>query len=333
MKKVHLLIALIVLVSCNSSKNTIIPYDYEANFPDTKNGLTQEQAYEYNKTAMNQIQLNTVGKKLPKIFIYDINNKKVRLNKLIKETTLIYATDNHCGWGLQVLDTDLPYTLEKLKADSIYLNAIALLVRYPVDSTDAEDFNKKAAEVNSLYDQFYIIDNQEAKKFNSLNATKLLVDRKGTVLYIGYGANADPDRFYEQLKSKLMITNIQPNKTSLLHDTMNYDGYEGYIQTTKDSLQSVLARVCSGISYEFVDLYQVTESIADTDLIAIDDYLKDEGFEVIEAGRGNWTKGPRICSMTLRKDSCYCRIDKLYYSTKNSKKFKVTERITTLKNY
>ncbi|MCK9400099.1 MAG: hypothetical protein M0Q51_08930 [Bacteroidales bacterium] len=201
--------ALIVFVSCNSSRDTIIPYDYEANFPDTKNGITQDQANEYHQFAMNQIQLNTVGKKLPKIFIYDINNTKVRLNKLIKQTTFIYATGNHCGWGLEVLDNDLPITLEKLKGDSIYIFTIALLVRTPFDTADSEGFSKKAYEVNSKYDQFYIIDESEAKKFNALNATKLLVDRKETVIYLGYGANLDPDQFYERLKSKLLLTGAQ----------------------------------------------------------------------------------------------------------------------------
>ncbi len=206
MKKVYLLLALIVLVSCNSSRNIIIPFDYEANFPDTKNGLTQDQANEYHQFAINQIQVNTVGKKLPNIFIYDINNKKVRLNKLIKETTFIYATDNHCGWGLEVLDNDLPYALEKLKKDSIDINTIALLVRTPEDSADMEDFIKEAHEAKSKYNQFYIINGSEAKKINANSATKLLVDRKETVIYLGYGANIDPDIFYERLKSQLLLT-------------------------------------------------------------------------------------------------------------------------------
>jgi hypothetical protein len=209
MKKIHLLLAIIVLVSCHSSRDTIIPYDYETNFPDTKNGLTQAQADDYNRFAMDQMQKNTVGKKLPKIIVYDVNNKEVKLNKLIKQTTFIYATDNHCGWGLLVLDDDLPYTIEKLKGDSIYLNTIALLVKTSIDSVDSEEFMNKANEVKSKYDQFYIIGEQEAKKFNALNATKLLVDRKKTVLYLGYGANLDPDLFYERLKSEILQTNAQ----------------------------------------------------------------------------------------------------------------------------
>ena len=209
MKKIVLLLAVIVLVSCKSNRELIIPYDYAANFPDTKNGLTQDQVNEYHRSAMNQIQSNTVGKKLPKIFIYDINNKKVKLNKLINQTTLIYATDNHCAWGLVVLDNDLPNAIEKLKKDSIYINTIALLVKMPIDSADSEKFMKEVNHVKSKYDQFYIVDESEAKKFNGYNATKLLVNKKKTVIYLGYGANIDPDQFYENLKSKLLLTDAQ----------------------------------------------------------------------------------------------------------------------------
>ena len=209
--------ALIVLVSCNTSRNTIIPFDYVANFPDTKNGLTQTQADDYEKFAMEQMQKNTVGKKLPNILVYDVNNKAVKLNKLIKQTTFIYATDNHCGWGLIVLDNDLPYTIEKLKGDSIYLNTIALLIKTSIDSVDSEEFINEANEVKSKYDQFYIIDEKEANKFNAINATKLLVDRTKTVIYLGYGANLSPDIFYERLKSELLLTNAQrPARKSIV---------------------------------------------------------------------------------------------------------------------
>jgi hypothetical protein len=129
----------------------------------------------------------------------------------------------------------------------------------------------------------------------------------------------------------IACNNRRNEKTSVLTNTRNLDDHDGYIQTTKDSLKPVLDRICKGISYEFTDLYQDTDSIPEADFMEIDNYLKNEGFEVVETGRGNWMKGPRIFSMTLRKDSCYCRIDKLYYSIENSTKLKVTERITTIR--
>ena len=212
MKYITLVLALFILENCNSNQDIITPYDYVANFPDTKNGLTQKQVNEYFKKSMNQIRINTVGKKLPEIYINNIHNKRVRLDLLINQITFIYATDNHCGWGLEVLENDLPYAIEKLESDSIKINVIALLIKSLSDSTDLNAFNQKATEVNLKYNQFYIIDESEAKKINALNATRLFVDKQKIVIDIGYGAYLDPDTFYETLKSKLLLTSQQPQK-------------------------------------------------------------------------------------------------------------------------
>jgi len=126
--------------------------------------------------------------------------------------------------------------------------------------------------------------------------------------------------------------NEKKENRSTLSTSENLEKYDGYVQTTKDSLNSIIDRICTVIHYEFVDLYKDTDSIPEADFMELDNYLKNEGFEVVETGRGNWMKGPRILSMTLRKGSCYCRIDKLYYSLENcDKKYKVTERIETIK--
>src|SRR5690606_13442814 len=49
--------------------------------------------------------------------------------------------------------------------------------------------------------------------------------------------------------------------------------------------------------------------------------------KIIETGRGNWDKGPRIIRFSMRKGVCNCDVDKLYYSTEVANEFKVTERI------
>lgn len=44
--------------------------------------------------------------------------------------------------------------------------------------------------------------------------------------------------------------------------------------------------------------------------------LKKRGFKIAGWGRGNLdARGPRIVTFTLRKDSCECQVDKIYYST------------------
>jgi hypothetical protein len=57
--------------------------------------------------------------------------------------------------------------------------------------------------------------------------------------------------------------------------------------------------------------------------------LKKKGFKITNWGRGNHPLGPRFIALTLKKDSCECEIDKIYYSTDNvpDSIYTITEKI------
>ncbi len=58
-----------------------------------------------------------------------------------------------------------------------------------------------------------------------------------------------------------------------------------------------------------------TEIPKDSDeKLILTEILKKKGFEVTHWGRGNFKHGPRFISLTLTKDSCECRVDKMYYN-------------------
>ena len=60
--------------------------------------------------------------------------------------------------------------------------------------------------------------------------------------------------------------------------------------------------------------------------------LKKKGFKVIDWGRGNHPLGPRIVTLTLKKDSCECEVNKIYYShSGNDSVDNVSERIKCYK--
>lgn len=67
----------------------------------------------------------------------------------------------------------------------------------------------------------------------------------------------------------IACNNRKNDKTSILIPT-SLDNHQGYIQTTKDNLKLILARICQGISYEFTDLYQNTDSIPEVDFMEIE---------------------------------------------------------------
>ncbi|WP_430817552.1 hypothetical protein [Carboxylicivirga sp. RSCT41] len=102
-----------------------------------------------------------------------------------------------------------------------------------------------------------------------------------------------------------------------------------YREVKKNYIDSLMIDICSTQGIEFVDLYPMLDSIASDkyESLVLVDSLKMKGFKVTNWGRGNWMEGPRIVSITMLNEQCECKIDKLYYSTDQVGKYKVTERI------
>ncbi len=205
MKNHFFIFVFLILFGCGSNHNYIIPYDIEKHFPDSKNGITQDEMNEFTRKMVNQLKANTEGKFMPRIEVSDTDGKRVILNKIINQKTLIYGTDSHCSWGLDVLEYDLPNTIARLRRNSINLFTIALLVRDEMDSNEIEAFNKLVKDVKRKYDHFYIIKKKEANKLNILNATKLFVDSDQIVISYSIGATLSPNGLYDELKTKLLL--------------------------------------------------------------------------------------------------------------------------------
>ena len=104
-------------------------------------------------------------------------------------------------------------------------------------------------------------------------------------------------------------------------------------EVNRNYIDSLTIDVCSTKDMEFIDLYPVLDSIASDkyENLVLVDSLKMKGFEVTNWGRGNWMEGPRIVSFTMSNQHCECKVDKLYYSTDQDGKYKVTERINCKK--
>jgi len=210
MKRLCFILIYLVIFGCNANQPYIIPYDMEKHFPDRKNGLTQNEINEWFRKGILQTKVNTEGKKMPAIRVTNPKGQPVILNNMIHQRTLLFGTDSHCGWGLDVLENDLPNALEKLKGDSVKLFTIVLLVRDKMDSAETRSFTKLVNEVEPRYEHFYIIEKQEAKKLNMMNATKMMVGGDQTVISWDIGAFLDPNRLYEELKSKLSPSSHRP---------------------------------------------------------------------------------------------------------------------------
>jgi hypothetical protein len=87
----------------------------------------------------------------------------------------------------------------------------------------------------------------------------------------------------------------------------------------------------NGNSVELHDLYDsTTDSINNynEEKLKLVEILKSKGFQIVDYGRGNYPPlGPRIVSISLKKNRCKCEVDKIYYFTSTEGTFTTSERI------
>lgn len=90
------------------------------------------------------------------------------------------------------------------------------------------------------------------------------------------------------------------------------------------------ANTTEGRIIELPRLYKrLADSIPDdrNEKLILAEILKKKGFEVTNWGRGNFPLGERVVSLTLKKDSCECRVDKMYYDTMEKGYYDIRESI------
>jgi hypothetical protein len=106
------------------------------------------------------------------------------------------------------------------------------------------------------------------------------------------------------------------------------------LESSDDPAENIVNYVTStrnNLMIELPNLYDsLTNHIAEdsTERLMLVEALKKKDFKIINWGRGNYPPlGPRIVSIVMKKDNCFCQIDKIYYKTIADSLFQMTERI------
>jgi hypothetical protein len=99
----------------------------------------------------------------------------------------------------------------------------------------------------------------------------------------------------------------------------------------KAKLIDIIIQEKNGQVLEFPELY---DSLANNtafnrpEISFLVEDLKKRGFILIDSGYGNYPPiGPRIVSYDLKKGSCKCTVNKIYYSTRSVSQYRVSESI------
>lgn len=101
-----------------------------------------------------------------------------------------------------------------------------------------------------------------------------------------------------------------------VHDTA-FSHHTQYFRMTRKQFRKLHLNFCDTFSFVFTGFYPIEDSLqyAWKETVYLDRLLKAYGFvDDIGGGYSNWEKGPRMMSENLKKDSCHCKVYKLYFN-------------------
>jgi hypothetical protein len=207
-KCVKIFLTVLVLASCSRSENYVIETDFSQLMPNTINGETEKESQEKSQKFYELLLSNTLFKTIPDIEIFTVDGKKLNLRDVINSETIIIASDNHCGWGLEALTNDFPKALEKLQNEISNTKIICLFKREKSDIENPMAFDKTLNELKLIYETVYIIDDIQAYKINLFpNPTRLYVNKNKVVTHIGIGTSLIENKLLEEIKKNIRANN------------------------------------------------------------------------------------------------------------------------------
>ena len=190
------------LISCKEPVSYIITTDIQKIFEKTRKGkaITEEESNILDVMMLDSVQENTIGKRIPEILIKDLTNKPVNLQDVLTSNSVIISSDVHCAFGYEFITNTFPKAQEKLINSSYEVPAICLLKRTAYDYEDSARFKKVMAELTVLYNNLYIIDEQEAYKINLVgNTVRLYINEDQVVSNMQFGS-CTVDNLYKEIK-------------------------------------------------------------------------------------------------------------------------------------
>jgi len=174
--------------------------------PDTINGETEKKSQERSREFHKLLVSNTISKTIPDTEIFTIDGEKLNLRDVLNTETIIIASDNHCGWGLESLTNDFPEALEKLRDEISDIEIICLFKREKSVIEKPMAFNKRLNELKLIYETVYIIDDNQANKINLFaSSTRLYVNKHKVVTNIGIGTSLIENGLLEEIKENTGI--------------------------------------------------------------------------------------------------------------------------------
>lgn len=206
-----LTILMLAFASCNhSSNNYIIPVDYESYYEGVTS-LTEKEDQELSQNIMMDWLNNTKGKEIPDIQVKGLDEKNMKIKKLLKRETILVFTDTHCGFGKEEVEKEFPMAINNMKDEFEGID-ILCLVENAEDSAPDEALNY-AKSLQVSYDNIFIIDQKDAIRMNLAGSpTKFYIDKDQIVRQIHMGFAMNQEQREESIRQGISLMKKEKQK-------------------------------------------------------------------------------------------------------------------------
>ncbi len=199
-----ILCAIILSCICCNNKDYIIPTNIEYSEEQRKEGITVKQAKEHHKQSFKELRLNTIGRSIPYIEVYNLENKKYNLQDFLDDKRIIVASDLVCGWGYGHLTQQFPDVIAEIDSNMLDKKVICLIVNREEDSLFMNTLKEELIELNSIYGHLFMITYKEARKINMLaNPTRIYLAKNQSVKDIAFGMAVEDKNLKKEILSHL----------------------------------------------------------------------------------------------------------------------------------
>lgn len=156
-------------------------------------GVTIQESSEHGQRQFERIKRNTLDHKLPQIDVWNSRGEMLELTKLINKPTFILAMDSDCGIGQMYARENFPMALNRPSVDRSQFDVIFLVSTYRDQTFESDEVVAFRKDMEGIYENVYLISEENAQKMNATGVSTLLVDGDAVVMHYRKGTTFNPE--------------------------------------------------------------------------------------------------------------------------------------------
>lgn len=210
MKNAYILLVFLSCLglSCSRSNDFIIPVDYREYYEGASTSMTEEESRSLSQKITADMQINTLGKRIPNIKVKDWNGKNFRLQKLIKDGAVLIFSAYDCSYGAEEVEHEFPRVLRDLETEAEDVRIICLVEN---SANKKKEVDQYVWKLMTEYCNVFLIEPADAARINlTAIPTKFYINKEGQVVHMSVGYVAE--QAYREQDIRIGIDKIKQRR-------------------------------------------------------------------------------------------------------------------------